>query len=329
MKILNNLRFYVAISSVFFISMGANAVLSGPEIQGFPYACRDATLQTALQGHVLRAGTVYWDGSGWAFSFPDHYSSRGLQTAELAQNAGITGLNYDDDEPDPPISPTPPNSFVIAQILVGDPNSEPVVTCVSPPLALNRYTPERYLGSEWSWLQGGVFAERLKWKRFHRWNWKRWWGNNYFRKYRRDYGRFREVLERRRFHRSDRDERRWDKRRDERSGDRRVRPIRSDDDKPRGDRFRTPLVRPVRDDNDTLPAKKWVRPQAPVRAILKDEDKPMVRKMRDRDRDDDGDNPNVRKLHDRDRSDDGDKPNVRNLHARDRGDDGDKPNVRL
>ena len=174
--------------------------ISAAMVSGFPEGCSDASTSNALPGHIVRLGMVRQGPDGLIFVFPDRYDTRYLQTVEVAENVGLIGQDPYGDYSDVIRYSTPEDSFVVAQIFVGDERYEPVVSCVSQPIPLTRYYPSDY-GSDWSWLDRGVFVERLRHHRHHRsWRWKKWWRRDFDsvrRKFRRsnsqrDFRRFRQ-----------------------------------------------------------------------------------------------------------------------------------------
>ncbi len=201
----NKLLFSGACLLIF--SSAARAVV----VDGFPEACSEATVRQPLPGHIIQLGTVNATPEGLMFSFPDQNDPDGLQTIGLAENVGLIGQNPGIDLSQMIQNGTPSGSFMVAQVFIGDgqdEQAEPVVTCLSKFIPLSTYVPS-YFGPEWSWLDRGIFIERLRFKRYHRWDWRR--------SHRRDS--FDSV--RRRFRDSDRRSR-WTLRRDS-DGDRRLR----------------------------------------------------------------------------------------------------------
>src|SRR5690606_26220053 len=101
---------------------------------------------------------------GWSFFFPDERDSQSLQRVGIADNAGLIGQNPEQDLGSLIKTRTPPGSFVVAQIFIGDPNYEPLATCISQPTLVTRFVPTYYSG-DWSWLDRGRLGYWLKYKK--------------------------------------------------------------------------------------------------------------------------------------------------------------------
>lgn len=172
-------------------------------IEGFPEGCSDASTRQALPGHILRLGTINVGPGGLFFSFPDRNDTTNLQTVDLADNVGLIGQDPSQDISQMVRTATPDGSFVVAQVFIGDEQDEPVVTCISQMIPVTRYVPSDY-GDDWSWLDPGIFVERLRWKRHSHWNWRGWWRRD-FDRIRGDFRRSDRHRDFRRFRRDDQD----------------------------------------------------------------------------------------------------------------------------
>jgi hypothetical protein len=196
--------------SLVFLSAGIylsfnNAHAQSLEIDGFPESCSEATMRAPLDGHIIRAGTVGWTRYGWSFFFPDRNETRNLQRVDVAENVGRIGQDPDESFSDMIRARTPDGTFVVAQIFVGDSDNEPVVTCLSLAIPFRKFAPSYYLGRGWDWLGRDVFIERLKWKKYSKWNWRKWWGDKYFDNARMKYRKFKAAPGRQHWFKKDRD----------------------------------------------------------------------------------------------------------------------------
>lgn len=143
-------------------------------LDGFPAACSEATPQMPMPGHILRLGFVSNTPMGWSFLFPEKYSRGMLERVLLLDNAGLIGQEPDADYGADIRFRTSAGQFVVAQIFVGDQNSEPVVTCVSTPVPLTQYRPD-YYGSYFNWLDMSSFGTWLNYRKFGKWKWRNHW----------------------------------------------------------------------------------------------------------------------------------------------------------
>ncbi len=168
----NKLLFSGACLLIF--SSAAGAVV----VEGFPPACSEATTNQALEGHIIQLGVINAGPEGLLFSFPDQNDRRNLQSIGLADNVGLIGQDPEQDFSEMIKQGTPEGSFLVAQVFIGDEQSEPVVTCLSRVIPITRFVPSDY-GPRWSWLDRGIFIERLRWKRHRPWNWRKWWNRDF------------------------------------------------------------------------------------------------------------------------------------------------------
>lgn len=163
--------FYLAFAT--FLCLIGAPLKSQSVMDIFPYECENASDREALPGHVLRVGFVASTSSyGWSFFFPDQRISESLQMVPVAENVGLIGIgeaNLSELQ-----LRTPPGSFVVGQLFVGDQNAEPVVTCLSRPILLTRYVP-KYYGFANLWLDRGTFGTWLKYRKFSKWKWRDRW----------------------------------------------------------------------------------------------------------------------------------------------------------
>jgi hypothetical protein len=185
-------RVTIAFFSNFLLSFTLGA--QGSIIEGFPEGCTDASTRDPLPGHIIRLGRVARDGM--SFYFLDQNDSQNLQSVSIADNAGLIGQSPEQGSVELVRQETPPNSFAVAQILVGDQDMEPMATCLSMAMPLEQYVPDDY-GPEWTWLPRTLLITRLRIDHYFRWdrtNWKRWWRNDFertrgkWREWRKDLG---------------------------------------------------------------------------------------------------------------------------------------------
>lgn len=226
------LNFY-ANSFIFIVLFNWGAAVNAQYIEEFPAMCSEATDRHPLPGHIIRLGFVRWTHYGWSFFFPDERIRDNLQRVSMAQNAGIIAQDPYQDLTHLVKMETPPGSFVVAQIFVGDENIEPVASCISQPILLERYSPS-YYGSDWHWLDRAQFNRWSSFKGYSNWKWKRYWRDDFYHirsrfKHHRFEGRDRKFKWRDRHDRRDhRDDRRF---RRDRDGDDRRRDIIRDRDR--------------------------------------------------------------------------------------------------
>lgn len=170
---------FIKISLGLFLGLLSNAnAQSVQEYLGeFPYMCSEASDREALPGHILRLGNLGMTRYGLSFFFPDQRDSQNLQMVSVLENAGIIG--QPDQQPGLSMRSTPMGSFVVAQVFVGDPDNEPIVTCISPSIPLSSFD-SGYYGTSFSWLDRPTLGYWLKYRKFNRWNWKRHWGRDLF-----------------------------------------------------------------------------------------------------------------------------------------------------
>lgn len=159
---------------IFSLSVGAQANI----FQAFPYECEMASDRQALPGHFLRVGFVSNTNNGLAFFFPDERIQNNLQMVPIGENAGLIGIGAAD------LNmwrmTTPPGSFTVAQIFVGDQDAEPMVTCLSRPILLTQYVPMNY-GYANVWLDRVKFGNYLKWRKYSKWNWRDRWQRDIYK----------------------------------------------------------------------------------------------------------------------------------------------------
>lgn len=166
----------------------------GDYLDEFPYACSTANDREPMSpGHILQLGFITPTSYGWSFMFPGKGRSNLLRIGML-DNAGIIGEEQFDNLNSLIRFRTPGSSFVVAQVFVGD-EENPVVTCVSRPIALTSYTPS-YYGNDFSWLDRASFGRWLGYRKFRNWN----------HRYHRD-NRFKDI--RVNFRKYFKDDRRW------------------------------------------------------------------------------------------------------------------------
>lgn len=208
----------IGITSFLFLMIlslrGGSLMAQEGYLESFPYECEYATDREPLPGHMLRVGFISSTRYGWSFFFPDERIQSNLQMVGISDSAGLIGSGESLGEWQ---MRTPPGSFVVAQIFVGDQEGEPVVTCLSRPILLSRYVP-KYYGFSNIWLDRGKLGYWLKWRKYSRWGWRdRWQGDIYkirnnFSEYR---DRYKDRYNRRRLDRNnDRYDRRSDRYRD-------------------------------------------------------------------------------------------------------------------
>lgn len=148
-------------------------------IEDFPSECAYASDRIPLPGHIIRVGFVNYTPYGWSLFFPDRQDSVNLQRVSIAENVGIIGQNPFDDISQFVRMRTPEGMFLIGQIFVGDPNMEPVVTCLSPTRPLRSYNAG-YYGADLNWLNRDTFRKWLGWRKYNKtWKWKKWWGSKF------------------------------------------------------------------------------------------------------------------------------------------------------
>lgn len=213
--------FLVAFTAVLIASYSARAEF----LEEFPGECAYATDREPLPGHVMRLGFIGWTRYGWSFFFPDRRITNTLQRVYISDKVGLIGQNPEEDLSGEIRARTPNGSFVVAQIFVGDSNVEPVVTCISRAVLLERYRPS-YYGAEFSWLNRGNFGRWLGYRKYSSWQWKKSWSRDFdnirrnFKVFKRDDDR-RRRLDRDRFDDRNKTWRRYkdDDRRDDRRRD--------------------------------------------------------------------------------------------------------------
>ncbi|HXW52785.1 MAG TPA: hypothetical protein VEL47_01640 [Myxococcota bacterium] len=171
----NGVRLAQLVGMLLGFSLASHAVV----VPGFPGACAQGSPRVPMDGHIIRLGYVVAAPEGWSLVFPDNEGTVAMERVDIADNVGLIG-----QDPMSALSgslrvATPPGSYVAAQIFVGDPNQEPVVTCLSGLLPLSSYDPAMY-GADFLWLKKASFGNYLKVRTYDKtWNWRRWWGNKF------------------------------------------------------------------------------------------------------------------------------------------------------
>lgn len=172
-----NLRILLGIYVLsFFVTSFTHA--SNPYMDEFPSECAYADDKEPLPGHIIRLGFVGWTRYGWSFFFPDRRIDGRLQRAPVAFNVGVIGQDPEENLSHIIRARTPEGSFVVAQIFIGEENLEPVVTCVSRPISLARYS-SAYYGPDFSWLDRWTFHRWLKVKKYSTWKYKKRWHRDF------------------------------------------------------------------------------------------------------------------------------------------------------
>jgi len=155
------------------LSAGLQAVV----VNGFPQQCALASERAPMDGHMLRLGHIAYTPYGWSFLFPDRQGVEALERVNVADNVGLIGQNPSANPGDSIRLDTPSGAFVVAQIFVGDPNVEPVVTCVSNVMAVNAFDPTIY-GADFAWLSKELLWQLLDIRTYDiTWNWQAQWGS--------------------------------------------------------------------------------------------------------------------------------------------------------
>ncbi len=174
---MRNYRFVLHLSGLVIfglVTSFAQVVIANNYLYNFPAMCSEAGPNIPLPGHVLRLGFVSNTPFGWSFLFPERHSESMLERVALLPNAGLIGQHPDQDFSAQMRMRTPAGLFVVADVFVGDPSIPPVVTCVSAPIPLLQYRPA-YYGSSWNWLDANNFGRWLKFRKYGKWQWNRYW----------------------------------------------------------------------------------------------------------------------------------------------------------
>ncbi len=148
-------------------------------VPGFPGECGYGSTRVPMDGHIIRLGYVASTPYGWSFVFPDNEATVSMERVDIADNVGLLGQDPAANLSGSVRAATPEGAYVVAQIFVGDPNIEPIVTCMSGLLPLTSYNPALY-GADFLWLQKPAFGRWLKVRTYSKsWNWRSWWGNKF------------------------------------------------------------------------------------------------------------------------------------------------------